>query len=80
MPLRSWVKRLERGARKEMISIPQPDGQVKRFTQSAAKSASAPARTLLHPTPYLWRLRTPLSPGGESQSMHQGRMRTGQSQ
>jgi hypothetical protein len=47
MPLRSWVKRLERGARKEMISIPQPDGQVKRFTQSAAKSAYQNAMTRL---------------------------------
>ena len=39
MPLRSWIKRLERGARKEMISLPQPDGTVKRFPKSAAKSA-----------------------------------------
>jgi hypothetical protein len=39
MPLRSWVKRLERGARKEMISLPQKDGTVKRFGRSAAKDA-----------------------------------------
>jgi hypothetical protein len=39
MRLRSWVKRLERGARKEMIAIPQTDGTVARFPKSAAKDA-----------------------------------------
>ena len=39
MPLRSWIKRLERGARKEMIEIPQQDGTVARFPKSAAKAA-----------------------------------------
>jgi hypothetical protein len=39
MPLRSWVRRLERGARKEMISLPQKDGTIKRFPRQAAKDA-----------------------------------------
>jgi hypothetical protein len=37
--LRSWVKRLERGAQEEMIVIPQRDGTVARFPQSAARDA-----------------------------------------
>jgi hypothetical protein len=37
--LRSWVKRLERDAREEMIEIPQKDGPVARFPQSAARDA-----------------------------------------
>jgi hypothetical protein len=47
MPLRSWVKRLERGARKEMIAIPQLDGTIARFTKLAAKSAYLNAMTRL---------------------------------
>ncbi len=39
MGLRSWVKRLERDAREEMIEIPQKDGTVARFPQSAARDA-----------------------------------------
>jgi len=39
MGLRSWVKRLERSAQEEMIVIPQKDGTVKKFPQSAAKDA-----------------------------------------
>ncbi len=39
MGLRGWVKRLERGAREEMIAIPQPDGTVARFPQSAGMDA-----------------------------------------
>ena len=39
MPLRSWVKRLERGARREMIQVPQQDGTTCRFPKSAAKDA-----------------------------------------
>jgi hypothetical protein len=37
--IRNWLKRRERGAREEMIEIPQPDGTVKRFLQSAAPEA-----------------------------------------
>jgi hypothetical protein len=39
MGLRSWIKRLERDAQEEMIVIPQADGTLKRFPQSAAKEA-----------------------------------------
>jgi hypothetical protein len=39
MGLRSWIKRLERGAREEMIEIPQKDGTVARFPQSAGMDA-----------------------------------------
>jgi hypothetical protein len=39
MTLRNWLKRLERDAQEEMIVIPQADGTVKRFPQSAAKEA-----------------------------------------
>ncbi len=39
MGLRSWVKRLERGAQEEMIVIPQQDGTVARFPQSAGMDA-----------------------------------------
>jgi hypothetical protein len=39
MGLRSWLKRLERDARKEMIEIPQRDGTVKRFPPSALMGA-----------------------------------------
>jgi len=35
MGLRGWIKRLERDAQEEMIEIPQQDGTVKRFPQSA---------------------------------------------
>jgi hypothetical protein len=37
--MRSWIKRLEREAREEFIEIPQKDGTVKRFSQSAAIEA-----------------------------------------
>jgi hypothetical protein len=37
--LRNRIKRLERDARGEMIEIPQQDGTVKRFPESAAKDA-----------------------------------------
>jgi hypothetical protein len=37
--LRGRLKRLERDARKEMIEIPQRDGTVKRFPQSALMGA-----------------------------------------
>jgi len=39
MGLRGWIKRLERDAREEMIEIPQQDGAVKRFPQSAGMEA-----------------------------------------
>ncbi len=39
MGLRGRVKRLEKGAREEMIEIPQRDGTVARFSQSAAIEA-----------------------------------------
>ena len=39
MGLRSWVKRLERDAREEMIEIPLNDGTVARFPQPAARDA-----------------------------------------
>jgi hypothetical protein len=39
MSLRRWIKRLEREAKEEMIVIPQRNGTVKRFPQSAAKDA-----------------------------------------
>ncbi len=39
MGLRSWIKRLERDAREEMIEIPQKDGTVARFPQSAGMDA-----------------------------------------
>jgi hypothetical protein len=39
MPLRSWIKRIERVSRKEMIAIPQQDGSIARFPRTAAKSA-----------------------------------------
>ncbi len=39
MSLKNWLKRLERDAREEMIEIPQQDGTVKRFPQSAAPEA-----------------------------------------
>jgi hypothetical protein len=41
MGLRGWLKRLERDARGEMIEIPQRDGSVARFPQSAAREAYA---------------------------------------
>lgn len=41
MSLRGWIKRLERHAREEMIEVPQQDGTVKRFPQSAARDAFA---------------------------------------
>jgi hypothetical protein len=37
--LRSWLKRLERCARDEMIEIPQRDGTIKRFPQTAGMDA-----------------------------------------
>ncbi len=39
MGLRGWLRRLERGAREEMIEIPQKDGTVARFPQSVAAEA-----------------------------------------
>jgi hypothetical protein len=39
MRFRGWIKRLERDAREEMIVIPQTDGTVKRFPQSAGIGA-----------------------------------------
>ena len=39
MGLRGWIKRLERDARGEMIEIPQKDGTIKRFPQSAGMDA-----------------------------------------
>ena len=39
MGLRGWIKRLERDAREEMPEIPQKDGTVKRFPQSAGLEA-----------------------------------------
>jgi hypothetical protein len=39
MGLRGRLKRLERDARKEMVEIPQRDGTVKRFPQSALMEA-----------------------------------------
>ena len=47
MPIRSWVRRLERASRKEMISLPQKDGTLKRFPKSAAKDAYQNAMTRL---------------------------------
>lgn len=39
MGLRSWLKRLERDAREEMIEIPQPDGTIARFPAGAGEEA-----------------------------------------
>lgn len=39
MGLRDNLKRLERAARGEMVEIPQVDGSVKRFPQSAMQEA-----------------------------------------
>jgi hypothetical protein len=39
MGLRGRLKRLERDTRKEMVEIPQRDGMVKRFPQSALMEA-----------------------------------------
>ena len=39
MGLRRRLKRLERDARKELIEIPQRDGTIKRFPQSALMGA-----------------------------------------
>jgi hypothetical protein len=39
MGLRGWLKRLERGARSEMLAIRRPDGTVERFPQSVAAEA-----------------------------------------
>ena len=39
MGLRGWLGRLEREAEEEMILIPQKDGTVKRFPQSAGIDA-----------------------------------------
>jgi hypothetical protein len=39
MGLRGWLKRLERAAQEEMIEVPQQDGSLERFPQSAAKDA-----------------------------------------
>jgi hypothetical protein len=41
MGLRGWVKRLERDARGYTIEIPQKDGTVRRFPQSAGVEAFA---------------------------------------
>jgi hypothetical protein len=37
--VRSWIKRLERQSREEFIEIPQKDGTVARFPQSAGMEA-----------------------------------------
>jgi hypothetical protein len=37
--VRSWIKRLERKAREEMIEIPQKDGTVARFPREAGIEA-----------------------------------------
>ena len=39
MGLRGWIKRLERGSAEELISIPQVDGSVKRFSEADLKAA-----------------------------------------
>jgi hypothetical protein len=39
--LRGWVRRLERAAQGEALEIPQKDGTVKRFPQSAGMEAFA---------------------------------------
>ncbi len=39
MELKDKLKRLERAAEGEMVSIPQQDGSVKRFSQSAMQEA-----------------------------------------
>ncbi len=39
MSLRTWLKRLERESREEFIEIPQKDGTIKRFPQSAGMEA-----------------------------------------
>ncbi len=39
MGLRGWLRRLERGAREEMIEIPLRDGTTARFPQSVAAEA-----------------------------------------
>jgi hypothetical protein len=39
--VRSWLKRLERASRGEMVEIPQRDGTVARFPQTALKDAYA---------------------------------------
>ncbi len=39
MGLRGWLRRLEKDAQGEMIEIPQKDGTVKKFPQSAARDA-----------------------------------------
>jgi hypothetical protein len=39
MPLRSWIKRLERQSQEEFIEIPQKDGTVVRFPASEGMEA-----------------------------------------
>jgi hypothetical protein len=39
MNLRGWLKRLEKESRVEFIEIPQHDGTIKRFPQSAGMEA-----------------------------------------
>jgi hypothetical protein len=39
--VRSWLRRLERAARGELVEIPQRDGTVARFRQSALMDAYA---------------------------------------
>jgi hypothetical protein len=37
--MRGWIKRLEHASKGEMISIPQRDGTIKRFTLDEARDA-----------------------------------------
>jgi hypothetical protein len=46
MGFRSWVRRLERAARGDMIEIPQKGGEVARFPESAAAEAYLSAYAL----------------------------------
>lgn len=39
MGLRRWIRRLEASAREEMLEVPQRDGTVRRFPQSAGAEA-----------------------------------------
>jgi hypothetical protein len=39
MPLRGWIKRLERESRGELVEIPREDGTVARFSEEELKAA-----------------------------------------
>ena len=39
MGLRGWIRRLEANAREEILEVPQRDGTVRRFPQSAGAEA-----------------------------------------